>query len=212
MTARRHVLAGWSRAARAACLLACALLLPAGCKARRVAPPPVSPEEAAKQALAEYDKNGDGAIDTAEAERCPALRNSFRAIDKNGDGKLSAQEIADRIASYQEGQVGLVLVACQVTLDGKPLAGATVTFVPEKFLGDGFKRASGVSDDRGLVQPQTEGADGPGVACGFYRIEVSRQAGGQETLPARYNVKTVLGLEVAPDAQRGVLPLRLSSS
>lgn len=210
--ARCHILAGRSRPARALSLLAgCALLLPAGCTERRVTPPPVSPEEAAKQALAEYDKNGDGGIDAAEAERCPALRSSFRALDKNGDGKLSAQEIADRIASYREQQVGLVLVPCEVTLDGKPLAGATVTFVPEKFLGDGFKRASGVTDDRGAAQLRTEGADVPGVACGFYRVEVSKPAGGQETVPARYNAKTVLGREVAPDTQ-GVLPFRLSGS
>jgi hypothetical protein len=103
---------------------------------------------------------------------------------------------------------------CKLTLDGRPLEGATETFVPEKFMGPAVKPASGVSDARGTASLRTAGAEVPGVACGLFRIEVSKQnAAGQETLPARYNTRTVLGLEVAPDApEQGVLKLRLTGS
>jgi hypothetical protein len=100
----------------------------------------------------------------------------------------------------------------QVLLDGKPLAGATVRFVPEKFLGDGFKPAEGVCDERGLAELRTEGGRLPGVACGFYRVEVCKPGGGKESLPARYNAASTLGHEVAPDTERGNITFRLSTS
>ena len=37
-----------------------------------------------------------------------------------------------------------------------------------------------------------------GVNCAFYRIEISKQQGGGESVPARYNTSTELGQEVAP--------------
>src|SRR5438876_481057 len=47
--------------------------------------PTLSPEEAGRQALAEYDTNKDGFLDAKELERCPALKSSLKAIDKNRD-------------------------------------------------------------------------------------------------------------------------------
>jgi hypothetical protein len=183
-------------------LAACLPLSAAGCFGGRVAPPRLSPEEAGKQALAAYDANGDGVLDEQELERCPALKSCLPAADTDGDGRLSAREIAARVAAYQDSKIGLEAFTCRLTLDGRPLDGATVTFVPESFLGPDVKKASGVSDSQGWVRLQTEGADLPGVACGLYRVEVSKKAaGGQETVPARYNAQTVLGVEVAPDSQ-----------
>jgi hypothetical protein len=61
---------------------------------------------------------------------------------------------------------------------------------------------------------QTEGEEVPGVRCGIFRIEVSKQAAdGKETIPDRYNVKTSLGEEVgldSPIVNRGI-SLNLSS-
>src|SRR5262245_47204394 len=52
------------------------LLGAAGCSdGKRVEPPDFSPEEAAKQAMAAYDKNGDGALDATELEQCPPLKS-----------------------------------------------------------------------------------------------------------------------------------------
>ena len=190
------------------------LLLVAGCRGGRVPVPAISPGEAGRQALAEYDRNGDGLLDAAELERCPALKSCLKALDTNGDGRLSADEIAQRLAVYQRSRVGLQAFACQVTLDGRPLAGATITFVPEPFLGPALTPASGVSDGRGLARLQEAGAELPGVPCGLFRVEVSKKdAGGREMVPARYNTESVLGQEVAPDTQgRGVVQFQLRSS
>jgi hypothetical protein len=190
------------------------VVLAAGCADGRVAVPAVSPDEAGRQALAEYDRNNDGFLDAQELEKCPALKSSLSILDRDRDGRLSGQEIADRVAGYQEAKVGLVSVSCPVLLDGQPLEGATVTLTPETFLGSGFKPASGVSDARGTVRLRTEGEEVPGVQCGFFRITVSKtDAGGRELIPARYNRQTTLGQEVAPDTvgHSGPLLLRLSS-
>jgi hypothetical protein len=195
-------------------LLAALLPLPAGCASRDVPAPEISAEDAGWQALARYDRNGDGWLDAKELKHCPALQRSLTAFDKNRDGRLTAEEIAERIATYRAAHVGLMGFTCRLTLDGQPLEGATVTFVPEPFLGPAVQPATGVSDARGTACLRTAGAEVPGVACGLFRIEVSRKnASGQETLPARYNTRTVLGLEVAPDApEQGVLRLPLKGS
>jgi hypothetical protein len=198
---------GWLRLARvsAAAWPAFVLLsLLSGCGASdTLTMPTYSPDQAAQQAMAEYDTNHDGFLDAKELERCPALKHSLDAIDKNGDHRLSAEEIAARIQVFQESQVALKAVGCHVTLDGKPLQGAAVTYVPEKFMGTSLRSASGVSDERGAVALITEGEKLPGLQPGFYRVRVSKMnAGGQETIPARYNQDTTLGQEVSPRMTR----------
>lgn len=179
-------------------------LLP-GCSASgdQITVPTYSPEEAAKQVMAEYDTNHDGVLDAKELERCPSLKHSLDAIDKNGDKRLSADEIAGRIQMYADSQVGLKATSCHVRLDGKPLQGATVTYVPEKFMGSSVRPASGVSDQNGGVSLVVEGEKIPGVQPGFYRVQVSKKnASGQELIPARYNQDTILGIEVSPRKNR----------
>jgi hypothetical protein len=191
-----------------------ALLLPAACSGR-ITPPPLDADEAGRLALQEYDLNKDGALDAAEAGRCPALLAAFKTIDKNGDGKLSAGEIAERVRAWQATRVGLVVLSCQVLLDDRPLPDATLTLTPEKLLGPSLKPATGVTDQNGLAHPRSEGAALAGVACGLYRVEISKKTPqGQERLPARYNSRTTLGLEVAPDSagQRGTIRFRLTGS
>jgi hypothetical protein len=190
-----------------------ALLAPVGCSGQRIPVPAISPEQASQEALALYDRNKDGFLDSDELKSCPALASCLKKLNKNNDGRLSAAEIAERIASYQSSRVGLMAVAFQVTLDGQPLAGASVTLVPEKFLGAALMPATGSTDARGMVRVATSGAAEPGVACGLYRIEVSKKdAAGRETIPARYNQATILGLEVAPDNNLGALKFALRSS
>src|SRR5262249_28677062 len=130
------------------------------------------------------------------------------------DGKLSLQEIAERLSTfYQSSTVAQRSLGCQVLYDGNPLAGAQVTFVPEKFLGPAVKQASGKTDANGQAAIQIEGGADPGVHLGYYRVEVSRKdAAGKETLPARYNTQTTLGQEVAPDDRSGMITIRLGGS
>ena len=153
----------------------------------------------AQDAMAEYDTNHDGFLDAKELERCPALKGSLVSIDKDGDHRLSADEIAERIRSYAESQLALEHVSCRLLLDGRPLQGATVTYVPEKFMGSSIRSATGVSNSEGGVGLITVGEKLPGVQPGFYRVQVSKKdASGKETIPARYNQDTTLGIEVSP--------------
>jgi hypothetical protein len=174
-----------------------ALLLPAGCSdpnRGRVPVPNISPAGAAAAALAEYDRNKDGYLDPKELESCPALQGAVKAIDKDGDGRLSADEIADRLTAILESKVGRLTFSCEVTLNGAPLTEATVTFVPEKFLGSVVSPASGVTDNTGMVAPAVEGAAPAGMQPGYYRVTISKKdSQGRETIPARYNTQTILG-------------------
>src|SRR5262245_8417021 len=52
----------------------------------------VSPREAAKQCMADYDANKDGALDAKELESCPGLMSALKRVDKNDDGRLSVDE------------------------------------------------------------------------------------------------------------------------
>jgi hypothetical protein len=201
------------------------MVMAAGCSSH-VVEPSFSPAEAAQRAIAQYDKNRDGSLDATEVEACPGLKSLLQELDRGTDergkplsgthrqGKLTAEEITKRLEDFQETHIGLLGVSCRVKLDDAPLVGATVTLVPEAFLGESFKRAKGTSDDQGLVRLQTEGQDGPGVPFGYYRIEVSkRDANDREMLPATYNTSSILGKEVSPLARGGVIiRLNLTSS
>jgi len=161
--------------------------------------------------MEEYDVNRDGFIDAQELQRCPALAHGLKAIDKNRDKRISTDELAERLEEFAASSVGLVGIPCSVQLDGSPLHAAKVTLRPEKFMGESFKPACGVSNDKGHVLLQTEGQDLPGTRWGYFQIEVSKtDAAGKETLPQRYNTATTLGQEVRPDRKEAIV-LRLSS-
>ncbi len=152
--------------------------------------------------MAEYDTNSDGAIDGAELDKVPAIKSSLKELDKNGDGKITPDEIAHRIEEWQTSKVGLMSFSCRVTLDKAPLAGATVTLVPEKFLGNTLLPATGTTNEQGvatisIAKDKLSNPNHSGVHVAFYRVEISKQQNGAEILPARYNVNTELGQEVA---------------
>ena len=195
-----------ARRSAASCVWLCAALL-SGCSGRpsRVEPAELNPIAAATDAVASFDSNGDGHLDTEELDACPGLQAGAKAVDADHDGSLSAGEIAARIQQWSESRVALVAVICSVTKNGRPLPGATVTFVPEKFLGPNIKPASGISDSTGRVELAVAGAPATGLAhCGFYRIEISRKDGDQETIPARFNRDTVLGEEITEGDKKRV--------
>ncbi len=197
-------------AANISTLLIVFLLGSWGCS-DRIDAPALSPSEAGPAAVKAFDRNNDGKIDETELEQCPALKSALEAIDKDKDGAISGDEIKVRLEHFEKANIGLISIPCQVTLDGKPLADATVTLEPELFVKDAIQPASGVSDGQGQVTLQTADTDLPGVNCGFYKIRVSKKdASGQESIPAKYNTATTLGREIAPDIRGGV-ELRLVS-
>ena len=128
-------------------------------------------------------------ISGKELDHVPGLKVALGRLGK-GSGKISAEAIADEIRAWQETKIALTNLGVSVTLDGQPLAGATVTAEPEKFLGPTILPASGVTDHTGSAALRIEGK--PGMAFGFYKIRVSKMAGGHETIPARYNTDTEL--------------------
>jgi hypothetical protein len=190
----------------------------AGCSEHRIAPPvKVNAEQAAAEAMKQLDANGDGFLDETELAKCPGLLSCLQAWDTDKDGKLSKAEIAEGLAPLKSNEIALHAVNCRIYMDDRPLQGATVTLLPEKFLGPDVKPVSGKSDSDGRVTLQVAGQELPGVPPAIYRIEVSlKDSGGQETIPARYNTETVLGKQigVAPivDPNAKAIVLRLTSS
>jgi hypothetical protein len=165
--------------------------------------PAINAGGAGRQAMQRYDANRDGRVSGDELDGAPALKAALGSLDANGDGGVTADEVADRVGAWQASQLGRMSITCDVILDGKPLSDATVTFVPEEFLGDEIQAARGVTDARGSAAMSIPDLFPPGVACGLYRVEISKLADGEETIPAEYNSQTTLGVEVAEDAGAG---------
>jgi len=149
-----------------------------------------------------YDANKDGKISGAELDKCPALKAAMAQIDTTGDGAITAAKITARIRAWQESKLGRMSLSCTVQHNGQPLSGAEVKFVPEKFLGENMRPASGKTDQYGMamLSVPTSGArdDPPGVAPGLYRVEITKPGAN---IPAKYNTETTLGQEVALDAK-----------
>jgi hypothetical protein len=102
-------------------------------------------------------------------------------------------------------KTGMTHLRCHVTLDGEPLAGATVTFEPESFLGSDIKSAVAVTTPFGDVAPTIPPEERPdpklpgGAQFGLYKVRISKIVNGKETIPAKYNTDTILGQEVSYD-------------
>ena len=178
----------------------CASWLLSGCGPAPTGPemPAFDADAAADRALLELDKNPDGEIDSAEAKQCPAIAESFSLFDQDRSGKISKAELAARFDSYNTGHVALFNWSCQVTSAGRPVSGAQVTLVPESFLGEHFRPATGTTDQAGVAAPEIDPASLKGVGFGLYRISISKKdAAGSESVPEKYNAKTTLGQELA---------------
>jgi EF hand domain-containing protein len=181
--------------------------LTTGCNSgpARLQPPGIDADDAAAEALEMYDSDGDGLIAGAELTKANGLQAAMKTLDTDGDGKVSALEIAARIRSWQASKAGISSILCYVTLDGKPLEGATVTFEPESFLGEEVQTAIGPTNFNGVAAPYIPKEKRPtpdmppGLQLGFYRVKVSKVVNGQETIPAKYNAETILGQQVAND-------------
>jgi hypothetical protein len=182
----------------------------AGCPSgpSRVKPPSISASDAGAKAIEMFDTNKDGKISGAEFDKAPSLKFNLARLDTNGDGAVSAEEITNRIKFWQDKlKIGKTSVRCSVTHGGQPLVGADVKFVPEKFLGENMKTATGKTDESGmcrLVVPDDSDSQYPGIPLGYYRVEITKAG---ESIPAKYNKDTTLGVECSSDNQslmRGV--------
>jgi hypothetical protein len=119
-----------------------------------------------------------------------------------------------------EGGPSYATVSGRVTLDGKPLAKASVTFIPvpppgSQVAGDA---ASGVTDENGMYTLKTFTSKGwkDGVQVGKHRVAISQQETRGEgdrsvtiqRLPKKYNETTELTADVAAGTNQRDFPLQ----
>jgi len=186
------------------------LMLSGGCSraAPRLEPPTIDAASAGAKAIEQYDANKDGKISGAELDKTPALKAAIARIDAGGAGEITADKIAARIKVWQESKSARMPLSCTVLHNGKPLAGAEVKFVPEAFLGENIKTATGKTDANGVAMlsiPTAGSNDPPGVAPGFYRVEIAKSG---ENIPAKYNSQTTLGQEAAVDTPENIYGIK----
>ncbi len=167
----------------------------------RLHPPGIDALAAGTGAMEQYDTNSDGKVCAEELDKAPALKATLKNLDKDNDGCVSADEVTARVEAWQKSRIGRMSFSCTVKRNGKPLSGAAVNFVPEKYLGEELKGCTGTTDKNGVAVLTIPAADPPGVACGLYLVEISKKEGGTETIPAQYNTQTTLGQEASQDAE-----------
>ena len=184
-------------------LIALILLSLGGCSRFPDAPdkPILKPADAAAKAIESYDTDKNGSISADEAKASPGLLVSLKKgkIDKNGDGALDEAEIADRISYFKTARTTIISGELQVFYKRKPLPEATVTLTPEPFLGESFTSSSGVTDANGRTSMMGSDSAFPGIYLGFYRVSISKDRRGKESLPAKFNSETVVGFEATDD-------------
>jgi hypothetical protein len=173
----------------------------------RVVPPKIDPDAAGTEAMKMYDTNSDGKISGAELDKCPAIKSAIAKIDPTGKGEVTKDMITARVKKWIDSKLGRMSLGCRVMRNGSPLAGATVTFYPEKFLGPAVPQATGKTDQNGMAMlssvatnPSPTGKrEPPGVAPGFYRVVVTVDG---MNIPPKYSTEagTILGQEVAMDS------------
>jgi hypothetical protein len=179
-------------------VLFCILLAGCGRGPRDIKAPEWNPAAAAERALSDYDADGDHKLARQELKNCPGLLSALALFDRDSDGAISSDELKAKLQEIHEQQTALVEVSCSVMKGGRPLEGATVTFVPETFMGDAFKPSSGVSRPDGTAFPTVAEEELPkelrgrvhGVHCGIFRVTVTHPT---VAVPAKYNTQTELG-------------------
>jgi len=167
----------------------------------------VDAEDAATQTIAKYDLDKDGAIDAQELAAYRPLSQIVLSYDENGDAEVSPAELAARFKKMFESGANVTGFDCTVTLDGRPLSGATVRLRPAEILGDALPPAEGTTNAAGVarlsVAPEVLPEDlrsAQLIYPGLYQVEVTHP---QANLPSRYNTSTELGVEVDPASRTG---------
>jgi hypothetical protein len=169
--------------------------------------PDIDPQAASSFAVELYDANGDGTFETAELSKCPPLLAARASFDTDADGRLSAKEVTDGLTLMFVPETSLTEMTCTVTLNRRPLTGATVRLRPAEMLGNALPPAEGVTDQDGRALPTIdaellpeESKQRPLVYSGLYRVEITHP---QTELAARFNTASELGCMINPAARNG---------
>jgi hypothetical protein len=189
-----------------------------GCsqRASRISPVDIDASSASSEAMELYDKNGDGALAGDELNAVPGIKKYLSKYDRDSDQRVTRDEIATRLGEWGSQKLALMGRSYIVTLDGRPLEGATVTLVPEAYMGDAVKPATGTTAFNGLTRmshadedlpKSANGRPIPGVKGGTFKIQVTHSS---RKIPAKYNTATELGDEVAYDINVQDAPVTLA--
>jgi hypothetical protein len=157
------------------------------------------PPAATAKALDQYDQNRDRKLSAQEVKASAALSAGAARIDNNRDGSLSEDELRDRFKTH-ESLAGRFLFQVSVAIQGKPLAGAEVTFTPEPFMGEGLQSYTATAGIDGICS--LEGCDfyTLGVPNGFYQIRIVQTEQG---------IDFIRGAEIANDVTRDMIEIAL---
>ena len=197
-----------ARGARTPLVWALGLILVTGCGGPAYLEQPDFDVVAIGNALLDaYDVDSDGLLSEAELKKCPSVLEGMKRFDSGGDQQVSPEEIAARVGVWSKGRVAVMRFEPRVLLNGKPLAGALVEFVPEPAMAGIIKPASGVTTRSGYAEIVIAAEDLPhdtpyvGMHMGLYKIKITHP---KKKIPARYNTETELGQEVTRDLGYGV--------
>ena len=117
------------------------------------------------------------------------------------------------------GGVRFVPVTGKVTMDGKPLAKAAVTFIPQAKPGSEIAGnvSSGLTDENGqyTLKASTKDGEKDGAQVGKHKVTISQQQTWGEgdrqlirdKIPKKYNIETTLTADVTTDGKPIDFPL-----
>lgn len=160
----------------------------------------VDPAEVAANVVAEFDKDGDGEISISELKKSDGLlmlttgdsqlMQQYR-LDSDASGNVSEEEFTKKFTEcFADSRQGY---SCHVDYRGDPLEGATVTLVPEAFMGD-IPEASGVTDRSGNCSVTSpDGLDG--AVPGIYTLTITHP---DKKIPAKYNENSKISIALDP--------------
>lgn len=174
---------------------------------------------AARKAIELYDTNGDHKLADDELRSVPGIFKWKRLYDLDADGSVSEQEIEQRIEKWRSDKLSFRSISANVTLDGRPVSHARVEIIPEPYLGESIKPASGITNEYGYaslsVAPddlpaalKQRGVKAGGVYVGTYKISVTHPS---RTLPQLDTKSLPLGDEIARDTVDASIAISLSS-
>ena len=156
------------------CVLAMLLLFSGLMGCGNSVPPRVLPDlpdaSAASKAMELYDTNHDGFLDAKELEKVPGLKAAFKRSTPTTTARFPSRTLPIGSRTGPIRVSGGCRSSARVTHNGKPLAGAKVVFVPEKFLGGTLQSGSGTTVRDGLCHyllPLCRRSLGPGSLARF---------------------------------------------
>jgi hypothetical protein len=163
-----------------------------------VAAPELDPQGSTDRVFAQYDANADQQLSREELSESPGLLAALASLDRDRNGAIASDELKASLARFQGEGAGLVTISCFVTRGGQPLENAKVELVPEPFLADIVKPASGVTGPDGTASLSVDESAIPaeyrgriqGVPTGIFRVVVTHP---NIAIPAKYNTQTQLG-------------------